>query len=174
MAPSLGAAISLDGGKVHTRVAIVSPTSGQLSLVSFAGFIGHFSLVGCCIIGLIESAASLNYWPLGLIGVISLGLIASSASTASLACRLLSFVSLVGSLTHRLFRKRLTASVIEATNIGLNCLDRFDGIIGLAGFGLNCLDDFNGIIGLIGFGLIGCIGFIVECIHDKWWKFWKW
>jgi hypothetical protein len=81
-----------------------------------------------------------------------------------LACRLFSFISLVGSLTHRLFRKRLTASVIEATNIGLNGLDHFDGIIGLAGFGLNCLDDFNGIIGLIGFGLICCIGFIVGII----------
>jgi hypothetical protein len=89
---------------------------------------------------------------------------ASSASTASLACRLFSFISLVGSLTHRLFRKRLTASVIEATNIGLNGLDHFDGIIGLAGFGLNCLDDFNGIICLIGFGLICCIGFIVGII----------
>jgi hypothetical protein len=81
-----------------------------------------------------------------------------------LACRLISFVSLVGSLTHWLFRKRLTASVIEATNIGLNGLDHFDGINGLAGFGLNCLDNFNGIIGLVGFGLIGCIGFIVGII----------
>jgi hypothetical protein len=138
-----------------------SPTSGQLSLVSFVGFIGHFSLVGRCIIGLIESAASLNYWPLGLIGVISLGLIASSASTASLARRLISFVSLVGSSTHRLFRKHLTAAVIEATNIDLNGLNSLNGIIGLVGFGLNCLDDFNGIIGLVGFGLIGCNGFIV-------------
>jgi hypothetical protein len=138
-----------------------SPTSGQLSLVSFAGFIGHFSLVGRCIIGLIESAASLNYWPLGLIGIISLGLIASSASTASLACRLISFVSLVGSSTHRLFRKHLTAPVIEATNIDLNGLNGLNGIIGLVGFGLNCLDNFNGIIGLVGFGLIGCNGFIV-------------
>ncbi len=101
---------------------------------------------------------------LGLIGGISLGLIASSASTASLACRLIIFDSLVGSLTHRLFHKCLTASVIEATNIGRNGLDHFDGIIGLAGFGLNCLNNFNGIIGLVGFGLIGCIGFIVGII----------
>jgi len=79
---------------------------------------------------------------------------------ASLACWLISFVSLVGSLTHRLFCKRLTASVIEATNIGRNGLDHFDGIIGVAGFGLNCLDNFNGIIGLVGFGLIDCIGFL--------------
>jgi hypothetical protein len=106
-------------------------------------------------------AALSNHWPLGLIGIISLGLIASSASTASLACWLISFVSLVGSLTHWLFCKRLTASVIEATNIGLNGLDNFDGIIGFAGFGLNCLDNFNGIIGLVGFCLIGCFGFIV-------------
>ncbi len=94
-----------------------SPTSGQLSLVSLVGFIGHFSLVSRCIIGLIELAALPNHWPLGLIGVISLGLIASSASTASLARRLISFFSLVGSSTHRLFCKRLTAAVIEATHI---------------------------------------------------------
>jgi hypothetical protein len=105
-----------------------------------------------------------NHRPLDLIGIISLGLIASSASTASLARRLISFVSLVSSLTHRLFYKRLTASIIEATNICLNGLDDFNGIIGLAGFGLNCLDNFNGIIGLVGFGLIGCIGFIVGII----------
>ena len=162
--PALGQPSTSMAEKSTPEWQSTSPTSGQLSLVSFAGFIGHFSLVGRCIIGLIESAASLNYWPLGLIGIISLGLIASSASTASLACRLISFVSLVGSLTHRLFRKRPTASVIEATNIGLNGLDHLDGIIGLAGFGLNCLDDFNGIIGLVGFGLIGCIGFIVGII----------
>ena len=135
-----------------------------LSLVSLGGLIDHFSLVSRCILGLIELAASSNHWPLGLIGIIILSLIASSATTASLACRLISFVSLVGSLTHRLFHKRLTASVIEATNIGRNGLDHFDGIIGLAGFGLNCLDDFNGIIGLVGFGLISCIGFIVGII----------
>jgi hypothetical protein len=105
-----------------------------------------------------------NHWPLGLIGIISLSLIASSASTASLACWLISFVSLVGSSTHRLFRKRLTAAVIEATNIGLSCLNGLNGIISLVGFGLNCLDNFNGIIGLAGFGLIGCIGFIVGII----------
>ncbi len=140
-----------------------------LSLVSLGRLIDHFDLVGRCIIGLIESAASSNHWPLGFIGVISLsvislGLIASSASTASLARRLICFVSLVGSVTHRLFRKPVTAFVIKATNIGLNGLDDFDGIIGLAGFGLNCLNDFNGIIGLVGFGLIGCIGFIVGII----------
>jgi hypothetical protein len=70
----------------------MSPTLGQLSLVSLGGLIGHFSLVGRCIIGLIELAASSNHWPLGLIGVISLGLIASSASTASLARWPISFV----------------------------------------------------------------------------------
>jgi hypothetical protein len=36
---------------------------------------------------------------------------------ASLACLLISFVSLVGSSTHRLFRECLTAAVIEATKI---------------------------------------------------------
>jgi hypothetical protein len=191
--PSLGAAINLDGGKVHTRVAnkvpslgatvispdeqkntpewqSTSPTLGQRSLVSLVGFIGHFSLVGRCIFGFIESAVLPNHWPLGFIGIISLGLIASSASTAStasLTCWLISFVSLVGSSTHWLFCKRLTTAIIKATNIdlnGLNCLNGLNSIIGLVGFGLNCLDNFNGIIGLVGFGLIGCIGFIVGII----------
>ena len=67
-------------------------------------------------------------------------------------------------MTHWLFFKRLTASVIEATSIGLNGLDNFDSIIGFAGFGLNCLDNFNGIIGLVGFCLIRCFGFIVGII----------
>jgi hypothetical protein len=159
--PALGQPSTSMAEKSTPEWQSTSPTSGQLSLVSFAGFIGHFSLVGRCIIGIIESAASLNYWPLGLIGIISLGLIASSASTASLACRLISFVSLVGSSTHRLFRKHLTAPVIKATNIDLNGLNGLNGIIGLVGFGLNCLDNFNGIIDLVGFGLIGCNGFIV-------------
>ena len=88
-----------------------------LSLVSLGGLISHFSLVGRCIIGLIDLSASSNHWPIGLIGIIGLGLIASSASMASLACRLFSFVSLVGSSTHRLFHDRLTAAVIKATNI---------------------------------------------------------
>ena len=88
-----------------------------LSLFSLGGLIGHFSLVGHCIIGLINLSASSNHWPIGLNGVISLGLIALSVSTASLACRLISFVSLVGSSTHRLFCERLTTTVIEATKI---------------------------------------------------------
>jgi hypothetical protein len=58
-----------------------------------------------------------NHWPIGLIGVISLGLIALSASTASLSRRLISLVSFVGLLTHRLFRKRLAAAIIEATQL---------------------------------------------------------
>jgi len=57
-------------------------------------------------------SASSNHWPIGLIRVIGLGLIVSSASTASLACRLISFVSLIGSSTHRLIR--LTTAVIAA------------------------------------------------------------
>ena len=73
-----------------------------LSLVSLDGLIGHFSLVGLCIIGLIELAA---------------GLIALSASMASLAHQLISFVSFIGSSTYRLFRECLTAAVIEATKL---------------------------------------------------------
>jgi hypothetical protein len=86
----------------------------DLSLDSLGGLIGHISLVGRCIIGLIESAASSNHWPISLIGVIGLGLIASSASVASLACRLISFISLVSSSTHRLFCERLATAVNEA------------------------------------------------------------
>jgi len=59
----------------------------------------------------------LNHWPISLIGIIGLGLIASSASVASLACRLISFISLVGSSTHRLFCEYLATAVNEATKI---------------------------------------------------------
>jgi hypothetical protein len=86
-----------------------------LSLVSLSGLISHSSLVGRCIIGLIDLPASSNHWPIGLISVISLSLIASSASVASLARRLISFISLVGSSTHRLFCERITTAVNEAT-----------------------------------------------------------
>ena len=46
-----------------------------------------------------------------------LGLIASSASLASLARRLISFISLVGSSTHQLFCERIATAVNEATKI---------------------------------------------------------
>jgi hypothetical protein len=138
-----------------------------LSLVSLSGLIGHFSLIGHCIIGLIELAVLSNHWPLVLIGIISLGLIASSASTASLARWLISFVSLVGSSTHGLFCERLTTAVIEATNIGLNGLDDFDCIIGLVGFGLiGCIGFIVGIIGLIMLAkLVSLIG-LFDCIGE--------
>ncbi len=66
----------------HHQMSLV----GQISLISISGLIGHNGLVG--IIGLIELSASSNYWPIGFISVIGLGLIASSASTASLAHQL--------------------------------------------------------------------------------------
>jgi hypothetical protein len=81
-----------------------------LSLVSLGGLISHSSLVGRCIIGLIDLLALSNHWPIGFIGVISLGLIALSASTASLARRLI-----VSSLTHRLFCERIATAINEAT-----------------------------------------------------------
>jgi len=56
-----------------------------------------------------------NHWPISLIGVIGLCLIASIASAASLARRLISFVGLIGSSTHRLFCERLATAVNEAT-----------------------------------------------------------
>jgi hypothetical protein len=77
-----------------------------LSLDSLGGLIGHISLVSCCIIGLIELAASSNHWPIGLIGVIGLGLIALSASTASLARRLISFIDSSAVLSSRHSHKR--------------------------------------------------------------------
>jgi hypothetical protein len=64
-----------------------------LSLNSLGGLIRHISLVSRCIIGLIESATSLNHWPISLTGVIGLCLIASSASAASLARRLISLLA---------------------------------------------------------------------------------
>ena len=89
-----------------------------LSLVSLGGLIGHFSLSD--IIGqvsLINLSASSNHWPIGLISVIGVSLIASSASAASLARRLISFVGLIGSSTHRLFCERLATAVNEATKL---------------------------------------------------------
>jgi hypothetical protein len=85
-----------------------------LSLVSLGGLI---FLVGCCIIGLIELSALSNHWPIGLIGIIVLDLIASSASTAYLACWLISFVSLLGASIHQLFCERLTTAIIETIKI---------------------------------------------------------
>jgi len=82
---------------------------GLNGLSGISGFIGQISLINL--------SASLNHWPTGLIGVIGLGLIASSASTASLAHQLICFVSLVCSSTHRLLRDCLTAAVIEATKM---------------------------------------------------------
>jgi hypothetical protein len=127
-------------------------------------------LIGIISLGLIASSVSTVYLARRLISVISLGIIASSASTASLARRLISFVSLVGSSTHWLFCKRLTAAVIKATNIGLNGLDDFNGIIGLAGFGLiGCIGFFVGIIGLIMLvklvKLISLVG-LFDCIGE--------
>jgi hypothetical protein len=58
-----------------------------------------------------------NHWPIGLISVIDVSLIASSASAASLACRLISFVGLIGSSTHRQFCERLATAINEATKI---------------------------------------------------------
>jgi hypothetical protein len=80
-----------------------------LSLDSL-GRLGHISLVG-------RSAASSNHWPISLISVFGLCLIASSASAASLAHRLIHFVGLIGSSTHRLFCEHLVTAVNEATKI---------------------------------------------------------
>jgi hypothetical protein len=57
---------------------------------------------------------SWNHWPIGLIGVIGFGLIASSASAVSSARRLIGLVSLVGLLTHRPFLNSLATALIAA------------------------------------------------------------
>jgi hypothetical protein len=88
-----------------------------LSLDSLGRLLGHISLIGRCIIGLIELAALSNHWPISLIGVIGIYLIASLASAASLARRLISFVGLIGSSTHQLFCECLATAVNEATKI---------------------------------------------------------
>ena len=88
--------------------------NGHIGLV---GHIGHNGLVDVIGLSLIKLSALSNHWLISLISVIGIGVIASSASTASLARRLISisFVSLVGSSTHRLFRERLTGAVFKAT-----------------------------------------------------------
>jgi hypothetical protein len=97
---------------------------GHNGLVGFIGLIGHNGLVGFISLGvasllgpisLIDLSALSNHLPIGLIGVIGFGLIASSASATSLACRIIGLVSLVILLTHRPFCERLAAEVIEAT-----------------------------------------------------------
>jgi hypothetical protein len=107
---------SLGGHTSHINLAagsigfsVISGLVGQISLVSLGGSIGQISLI--------DLSVSSNHWPIGLIGVIGLGLIASSASTASLARRLISFAGLIGSSTHRLFCERLATAVSEATKI---------------------------------------------------------
>jgi hypothetical protein len=58
-----------------------------------------------------------NHWPISLIRLRNLGITSLLSLSASSARRLIDFVSLVVSSTHRLFCKRLTAAVIEATKI---------------------------------------------------------
>ena len=91
---------------------------GHNGLVGFIGLIGHNGLVGFISLGvasllgpisLIDLSALSNHLPIGLIGVIGFGLIASSASATSLACRIIGLVSLVILLTHRPFCERLAA-----------------------------------------------------------------
>jgi len=136
----------------------INGRNGLIGRISIVGQVGLVGLVNLSDLGLVLSHPCFG----GLISVIGFVSIVSFLGLVSLG-GLIDYFSLVGSSTHWLFPKRLTASVIEATNIGLNGLDDFDDIIGLAGFDLNCLDNFNGIIGLVGFGLIGCI-FIVGII----------
>ncbi len=62
------------------------------------------------LIGLVRSSL------ISLIGDIGLSLIASSASAASMARRLIGFVGLIGSSTHWLFCKRL-AAITKTTKI---------------------------------------------------------
>jgi hypothetical protein len=68
-------------------------------------------------ISLVGSLALFVRLIISLIGVIGLGLIASSASLASLARWLISFISLVDSSTHQLFCERIATAVNEATKI---------------------------------------------------------
>jgi len=60
--------------------------------------------------------ASWNHWPIGLVSVIGFGLIASSASAVSSACRLIGLVGLVGLLTHRPFLDSLATALIAEKN----------------------------------------------------------
>ena len=81
---------------------LTNPSRSHWRLATFNGWV-------------VGSSASFVCRLISLISVIGLSLIASSASTTSLARRLISFVSLIGSLTHRLFCECLIAAVIEAT-----------------------------------------------------------
>jgi hypothetical protein len=100
---SLGGLIDHNGLVSFISLGIVGFIG--LSLDSLGGHIGHISLVGHCIIGLIKSGASTNHWPISLslidviglclIGIISLGKLGITSLvglSASLACWLISLV----------------------------------------------------------------------------------
>jgi hypothetical protein len=90
--------VSLSGLTVH--ISFVGPIGfsgisglvGQISLVSLDVFISEISFI--------DLAASSYHWPIGFISVIGFGLIALSASAASLARQLIGLVSLAGLSTH--------------------------------------------------------------------------
>jgi hypothetical protein len=94
----------------------ISGLIGQISLVSLSGLSGISGLIGQ--ISLVDSSALSNYWLISLIGVISFGLIGSSAlsaSVASLACQRISLNGLIGLSSHRLFCHRLATFLNTAT-----------------------------------------------------------
>jgi hypothetical protein len=82
----------------------ISGLADQISLISLSDL---------ALISLVGSLVSFVRLIISLIGVIGLSLIASLASVASLARWLISFISLVGSSTHRLFCERLATAVNE-------------------------------------------------------------
>ena len=133
---------------------------GQVSLVDRNGLVGCpgsnglISLVGCCIIGLIDLSDLLNPPLISLIGFSHIGLYASSASVGHVG--LISLNEIIGLLGH----------------IGLvnqNDLVEFNGLVGhnnlvnciglpfIGLFGPNDRVDHNGLVSFIGLGLIGFI-----------------
>ena len=86
-----------------------------LSLAGLSGLSDISGLIGQ--ISLIDLSALSNHWPISLISLGDLGITSLLSSSALSARWLIGFVSLVGSSTHRLFLKRLIATVIEATKI---------------------------------------------------------
>jgi hypothetical protein len=111
--------LGLNGSSLIDRISLDGPISfsGISSLADQISLISLSDLAMIMISLLVGSLASFVCLIISLISVIGLGLIASSASVAFLARRLISFISLIGSLTHRLFCERLATAINEATKL---------------------------------------------------------
>ncbi len=135
---------------------------GHNGLVGFIG-LGLVGFIGLSLVSLIRQISLINllplsnHWPIGLIGIISFGLIASSASAALLAHWPCNF----------------SAATCQVGPIGCTCPSSFNGVSGLIGqislvgqislislsgiSGISGLISHNGLVGFIGLGLVDFI-----------------